>query len=145
MKHKWPHIDAGNYFIVDESLLQLVRGLVGPLDGELFDLCQLGGEWLVAVTGAGRLSLLLLLGSGGRLLLLPRVTQQPGPHQLLQLLVGHGLLAGELLQLAGGQLVDPRHSVARGRGLVQRRQLVEGLDTVGLHLHRATQLACRLT
>ena len=144
MKHKWPHIDAGNYFIVDESLLQLVRGLVGPLDRELFDLCQLGGEWLVAVTGAGRLSL-LLLGPGSRLLLLLRVTQQPGPHQLLQLLVGHGLLAGELLQLAGGQLVDPRHSVARGRGLVQRRQLVEGLDTVGLHLHRAPQLACRLT
>ena len=47
MEHKRPDIDAGDYLVVYQGLLQLVRRLIASLDGKLFDLSQLCGERFV--------------------------------------------------------------------------------------------------
>ena len=49
MEHKRSDIDARNNLVVNESLLQFVSWLVGPLNGEFFDLGQLGGEGLASI------------------------------------------------------------------------------------------------
>ena len=47
MEHVGSHIDAGNYLLVYQGFLELVRLLVGFFYGELFDLCQLAREAFV--------------------------------------------------------------------------------------------------